>query len=50
MDSVFGICGDDWVIVASDSVVAYSIMKLKVNTTSVFPNSTITIAFIYTNY
>ena len=30
-DSVFGICGDDWVIVASDAVVAYSIMKLKVS-------------------
>ena len=45
MDSVFGICGDDWVIVASDSVVAYSIMKLKVTLISVFPNSTIAIGF-----
>lgn len=30
MDSVFGLCGDDWVIIAADSTVAYSIMKLKV--------------------
>lgn len=31
MDSVFGISGDDWAIVASDSSVMRSIFKLKVS-------------------
>lgn len=31
MDSVFGICGKDWVIVASDKAVNRSIFTLKHN-------------------
>ena len=39
MDSVFGICGLDWVIIASDTAVNRSIFTLKHNEDKIVPIS-----------
>jgi 20S proteasome alpha/beta subunit len=39
MDSVFGICGTDWVIVASDTAVNRSIFTLKHDEDKIMPLS-----------